>query len=782
MKFYHDSVLLRNTATDPDTGKKDLNAAINISVKVEKIDGSDADIFDINENQTSNPLLTDSNGNYVFGVEDGIYNIYENYGSSNQTEKLKVEIKESRGVTTVKEQVFPVEGQLIYTLAFSSGTQSVLVVDGRVMSTGSEIIGNTLTIEETLYPEQSVYVYHNGLVTANSDREKGTKGNPYIFDTTDLLIASGAELQIGDWAETLGNEKKYDGKNAIYRIVGFDDVGEQDGYSILNIGSKKAFLMYTGGLHTAEQEPNSGVETVNNFPYQFSYPASELERQDMLRNLTPDSNMARGIGYGGSTWWTRPVAVGRKEDGIDVVYRGDTYGSPENRDLAQGSMDDSLWTNKRLGEAVIKLTRLTFDGTDYEYSFNALNDKNVSYREDEHMQPSVNFNNVNGQVITGWGSRNQARDQDGNNISNINYIKYGQDSRVLSASETVEFDTTADYASQFFVGRTNYVFSREGVGDWHFTRGSGGQNYLDPIQFFDAEGAEIENQFYFGISGVDKSQVLSDPQSTTDRNIVHFFGAPHPTANPDNKLYYCKGTFVLADQEPSPFDGGGLYVTKVDGTTPVSGSNGRLDTGFTAFQKAAMDEAYNPGAGRSYRLLDVYYGDDPIALIGEFAYDWTHGDSVPYEKTWDLKTVRWNGSSWVVNTIASGLRGALGYDPTQNNAGNGEVGVEGYTSFYMLGASFWRGKDYTDTQPIIYYCDRDGNRRDGYRLNKVTCTDLTFSSVSTNTSLISNSSKILYRPEMTLYGDKRLLWFNSADGWSSFNSFVADTKFIDETV
>lgn len=778
MRRYNNSVI--NQFDTVTNGNSATNAPVTVRDAQTKVLATLYSADDaIPENEIPNPVIAGPMGNYWFYVKDGRYDltVYEN--NSQEFTVYDEQIAEVNGSASVKEQVNIVEGKKVYTLGYYSGAESFLVVDGRVMTSGASIVENVLTLDETLYATQEAWVIHNGLVTANVNNTAGSKANPYIFDTTSILVANNALLQVGMWTETLGDKTKYDGSNATYFVVSSDSVGTVDGYQILDLAGKKGFLMYAGGIHSAS---TNGDTTVSNYPYEFAYPANDLERQDMLRNLTVDSNQARDIGYGGSTWWVRPVAVGRKEDGIDVIYRGDTYGTPENRDLAQGSMDSTLWTNKRLGEAVIKLTRLTFDGTDYEYSFNAINDKSISYREDEHMQPSVNFNNVNGQIITGWGSRNQARTQEGGDVTNLNYIKYGQDSKTLSTSETNTFDVTADYCSQFFVGRTNFAFSREGVGDWHFTSGSGGQNYLDPIHFFDAQGNESENQFYFGISGVDKSQVLSDPQTTTDRNLVHFFGAPHPTANPDNKLYYCKGTFVLAGQESAPFDGGGLYVTKIDGTTPVSGSSGRLDTSFTAFQNTAMDTAYNPSTGKSYRLLDVYYGDDPIALIAEFTLNWAHGEQVPYGTTYDLKTVRWNGSSWVASTVATGLRGALGYDPTQNNTGTGAVGVEGYTSFYVLGASFWRGKDYTDTQPIIYYCDRNGNQRDGYRLNKAVFSDTTFTSVPTITPLIQNSSKILYRPEMTLYGDKRILWYNSADGWSSFNSFVADTKFIDETI
>jgi hypothetical protein len=35
---------------------------------------------------------------------------------------------------------------------------------------------------------------------------------------------------------------------------------------------------------------------------------------------------------------------------------------------------------------------------------------------------------------------------------------------------------------------------------------------------------------------------------------------------------------------------------------------------------------------------------------------------------------------------------------------------------------------------------------------------------------------------MALGGDKRVLVYNEADGWSSFNSWVAKTRYLDLTV
>lgn len=669
------------------------------------------------------------------------------------------------------------DDQTVFDLGALFGTNPTVTnvfVEGRQqdgIGNGSSAVaytlsGTVITLAEGVPSGTLVTGTANSLTSTVQALPAGSRGNPHQFDTKALLEASGDTLAIGSWAEIYGGGSKYDQANALYLIVNDGDVGASDGDRIIQLTTRKAFRFYSG-------VDNTGGDTVatDNFPYDFSYPASELERNEMLTLVADDS-----IGYGGSTWWMN-APMGRKENNVDVIYRSSTYGTPENRDLEQGSMDSVLWTNKRLGEAVKIVTRLVYDGaaTDpVEYSQVGINDKLISHREDEHQQPAVLFNNKNGQLIVSSGNRNDARTQDGADVSNINYIRYGQDSNTLSVSETVEYSVTADYAQGFFVGSTAYWFSRVNVGEWSFTRGSGGQNYLDPIQFFDPS----TDQYYFNIAIVDKTQDPSvDPQSAVDRTKVHFFGQSHPTIVADRVLRYAVGTFILAGQEAAPFNGGGLFVTQIDGTTQLgSNTSGRLDNTFVPFVKADMNTAYTVPVGSSYRLLDVQYGDTPSALIAEFVFDWTHGDSVPYQKTWDLKQVRWNGSSWDVLTIANGLRGMLGYEP-QANASPSGLGIEGFTSAYVLGACYQRSEMHSDLLPVIYYCDRAGDAKADYRLHKVTL-NASYTSVDSDV-VIKTSDKILYRPESTLYGEKRVLWYNEGE-WSSFNSFVAKDKFINE--
>ena len=598
-----------------------------------------------------------------------------------------------------------------------------------------------------------------------TDLQRGSRGNPYPFDTiADLLVFNGS-FTVGNFVETLGETTKFDGSGALYIIVATGDVGIADGSSIIDLANNKAFRLYS-----------NGDTTMTDSVYDVNFPNDELEENEML-----DLAANNSIGIGGASWWTRPISIGRSEGGIDVVYKGDSHGSPENRQLVlPAGTDPTLEINKRLGEAVIKLTRLEL-GTTTKFSAVGLNDKQISYREDEHHTPAVWPNNTGGNIITSFGSRNSARTQEGEDVSNVNYITYGQSSDSLAESEAVTFVTTADYAQGFFVGNTSYYFSRENIGNWTYVRMSGGQNAQTPVQFFDAE----DDQFYMCISAIDKTILAIDPLSSTDNTKVHFFGASHPTFSPDGKIYYATATFFPADVAPSPRDAGGLYLTKVDGTTSVGGINGKMDSTFTPFKKADMDVAYTAPGGSSLRMLDVQYGDTPRCIFAEFVLDWNHGASIPYGKEYDIKMTTWNGSAWVTLTIATALRGMLGYKPQspgfdENLASTGVTGVEGFTSAYVLGASFYRGADRDDLDPIVYYCSRAGDAKIDHSLTEVTLAS-DYLSVSSTAVLIANSENILYRPEMALYGNKRILWFNDAQGWSSFNSWTSETKWLDRT-
>lgn len=772
MQIYNGTVVLQ--FDDETTGNAASGAFVTVR-EYNAVSGSGvlATIYDKAGAQILNPLTTDSQGNYNFKANDGLYDIVIREGSP--SEVILPEVALSTAAAVVKTHVPFVADQLIYPLGLSAGSENAVIVNGVVLKStgvdsqysvdgsGNLVFASPLTVDFEVWTKPVIGIT-NAPVT-------GTRGAPYQFNTLAEFVTNAPSLAVGSWVEILGETKIYDQANAMYQMVNPSSVGGVSDY-VIDFGDRKALLMYASPTFF---EPSStpGVSVVAKSPYNYQYPSNELEQQEAANLISTGS-----LGYGGSTWWNN-APQGRTENGKDVIYVCGTYGTPENRDLEQiVGQDEVLYTNKRLGEAVRYVSRLTFTGAAAtEFTQTGINDKLISHREDEHQQPSVLFNNKNGQLIVAGGNRNDARTQDGANVSNINYIRYGQDSNTLGTSESVTYDVTADYAQGFFVGATAYWFQRVDVGNWSFTRGSGGQNYLDPTQFFDS----VTEQYYLNFAIVDKSATATDPSLSTERSVVNVFGQAHGTINPDRELRYCKMTFILAGQESAPFDGGGLYATKLDGTTQL-GTNtiGRLDGTFVPFVKGDMDLAYTCAVGNSYRLLDVQYGETPRALIAEYLFDWVHGEDVPYGRAYDLKMIEYTGGTWKSLTIASGVRGMLGYEPTAN--GNNLLGDEGYTSAYVLGGSFYRGETHTETSntPVIYYCDRVGNSESAYRLNKVTL-NAGYTAVSTNVALVSSSDEILYRPEMVLNGKKRILTYNSAQGWSSFNSFVATVKFIDET-
>ena len=103
MKAYHNSVVLRNDGQDPSTLRYDLNAGVTTTITVREAStpiaglGALALIFDIAEVSIPNPLSTDSNGNYVFKVTDGIYDIVIAEGTSSESIISSVSITESAG-------------------------------------------------------------------------------------------------------------------------------------------------------------------------------------------------------------------------------------------------------------------------------------------------------------------------------------------------------------------------------------------------------------------------------------------------------------------------------------------------------------------------------------------------------------------------------------------------------------------------------------------------------------------------------------------------------------
>jgi len=514
------------------------------------------------------------------------------------------------------------------------------------------------------------------------------------------------------------------------------------------------------------------------YPYKWNFPVSATQNDEMLRKAANNS-----IGSGGSTWWVRPSTVGREEDGVDTVYIGSTFGSPENRSMDTAGLDAVLANNKSKGEAIIAVTKVSIDSAGVaSYSKKGINDTNISYREDEHHQPMTLLNPINGQLITSWGSRNSARNQDGTGgVSNKIHVRYGQSLDSLSVSEAPESVSTNDYSQGVFVGNSSFIFARDDVGNWGFTQGAGGQNYSNFTQLLSST-----DQYYLGISDYDSKAAGYNVAEAGFRPLMHIFGQGHPTITPDRQLRYLKGEFFVAGSTSGIRDSGGVFLEKpTTETTPVG--DGKL--GSNLLTKDLFETAYTAAAGNTYRLLDVQYGQSPRALIVEFTLDWVHGASIPFGTTFDLKLISFHPitKTWSALTLKTGLRCCLGYKPeaaaydVSAQPLNPPVsGVEGYTSGYVHGASFWRGKNGLDVRPIVYFADRDGDNQNRHRLTQLTLAD-DYSAVAAETVLLDNSKNILYRPEMTIGGNKRFLWYNEAQGWSSFNSYVAEHRWLDLT-
>lgn len=553
---------------------------------------------------------------------------------------------------------------------------------------------------------------------------------------------------------------------------GSDLVAFEDGKTVKDI--LKELIM---------SQNNPSITAQPGYPYTFFYPANDFQFKEMQKLAG-----AQSIGYGGSVWWVRPMAVGRQENGNNVVYVGTTYGSPENRELEQGDMDVTLWTNKRLGEAIIAVAKVTFEnvnGTDYAtFEKVGLNDRKVSYREDEHHQPMVISNITNGQIITSFGARNSARAQDGSLGDNkIVHIRYGQSIDSLSRSETPEATTTIDYSQGFHTGNNAFIFGRDDIGNWAFTTGVGGQNFGDFQQFLDSEG----DQYYLGLSWVQPLEAGLDTNLPENRPVLHMFAQAHPVLNPDRTLRYLRGVQFNPGTTTGSRAGGGIFFTRPT-TGEAPDGIGKLGD-MPPLTRSQFETAYVCPEGRSYRLLDVQYGINPRALIVEFDFDWVSGASVPFGKTYDLKIVQYDliAKVWTVTNVENNLRGALGYRPMFSAYDENvepitpfTAGVEGFTALYVLGASFWRGKNFLDTLPIIYVCDRLGNDVTTHRLREITLSN-DYTSVVSERVIRGNSHEILYRPEMTLNGNKRILWYNEGIGWSSFNSYVANHRWFDLT-
>lgn len=177
MKYFHGSANLRNITADPDTGAKDLAAGIGVPVKVEFQSGGDAVIYDLNEVEKANPTLTDNNGNYEFGVDDGIYKIIIGTGSQQVTLE-NVEIAQVSASTVKAYGVDAPDGQTVINVP-DAPTGLIVVKDGVTQEQGDD-----------LYPKDFTYNSATGNVTFTDT----FTGNERIFFIYGTVIPSGSEL------------------------------------------------------------------------------------------------------------------------------------------------------------------------------------------------------------------------------------------------------------------------------------------------------------------------------------------------------------------------------------------------------------------------------------------------------------------------------------------------------------------------------------------------------------------------------------------------------------
>ena len=175
MKTYHGSSNLRNIIVDEETGLKDLAAGIGIQVKVEFQSGGDAVIYDLNGVEKANPTITDSNGNYEFAVEDGVYKIIIGTGSQQVTLE-SVEIAEVKETGIPQRYGIPVSAGQTVLQSPVDVEDCVLVIDGSVQmftATPPPYSINTATNEITVPPlvgTEKVEVWTNPAVASGVEK------------------------------------------------------------------------------------------------------------------------------------------------------------------------------------------------------------------------------------------------------------------------------------------------------------------------------------------------------------------------------------------------------------------------------------------------------------------------------------------------------------------------------------------------------------------------------------------------------------------------------------
>ena len=510
--------------------------------------------------------------------------------------------------------------------------------------------------------------------------------------------------------------------------------------------------------------------------------------------LTPEKEVSdTSIGYGGSTWHVFPTTVGRNEGGKSVIYHGTTYESPDDK-----TSDNP---NKVQGEAIISVKRVEIEYSPVEgqsplvtFTEHGINKGEISYLADEHHQPAVFDNATTGQLITAWGSRNGAIPSD---EGNKQHIRYGKDTFTLGSVEDPSTTSVPNYAQFFNTGNTVFLWSRNNVNQWVYSKGPGGQNFVTESKVFLDAGSGT--QYYLNNKYVSSIE-CGGTDSQELRSRVHCFGQSHPTISPDNEIRYTMGTFVSGGTYDEVFTQSGLiYQNPTSGNfTKDNGKLGEMDT----LSPADLELAYQIPVGKTGRILDVQTGFAPRALLCVFDKTWSHGDPIPLGTTWDLVMIEFNEfeKSWRSMNIKTGIRGALGYKPWSGTAS--DHGNEGFTSFYATGACFYRGKNGYDVKPTIYLAERIGGDINQHRLTEVNLNsdyttvdserDLTpvllpkhmvdfdnlADGIPTYKKGIKGSSQVIYRPDSIFGGDQRGLIVNMATGWSDFNSFTATDNIV----
>lgn len=531
--------------------------------------------------------------------------------------------------------------------------------------------------------------------------------------------------------------------------------------------------------------------TVNNYPYNFL--------TDFTETATSE------VGPGGSTYnWTYPTCQGVSVDGIDKVFIGTVYESPGDRYFTD--TDAQLQENKRKGEAIISVIETNVQSflepgkmPYIEHRERAINQEGISYLNDEHHQAAVFLNQTTGQLITGWGSRGNASPSSTANQQNI---CYGRNIKELSAVETVETPSVPNYLQMWSTGNSVYAWSRDNINRWVYSAGPGGQNFvLDEQVFLDArDGGNQPIQYY--LSQMYASSIDCGRTDGKDlRSRVNCFAQGHPTiGTPDQTLRYAMAEYVVGGTYDQEYTESGL-IYKQPTTGIKLGTNGKLGEMGTLSQND-LEIAFQATGIQSYRLLDVQTGFAPRALIGVFDKTWNHGDNIPLGTTWDLVLIKYNEwtKQWSQVTLKTGLRGALGYKPWASNGS--QHGIEGFTSFYMYGASFYRGANAFDVAPIIYLAERIGDDSTKHRLTEITLSD-DYTSITKErdiTPLVMPTSQVdynnivdgipqykpgyegsrdtIYRPDPITGGRIRGLAVDLANGWSTFESYTATKHLV----